>query len=70
MKKNTHQLLFIGSLEVLRIKLHKNRIKTVGFLVGLSKTIKLVFITKNRKESYKQHVSEIWFHIYTKFSGL
>ena len=47
MKKNAHQLLFIGSsLEVVRIKQQKNRAKTVGFLVGLSKTIKLVFFTK------------------------
>ena len=44
MKKNAHQLLFIGSLKVLRIKpQRKNLTKTVGFLVGLCKTIKLVF---------------------------
>ena len=37
MKKNAQQLLFIGSLEVLRIKLQKNQTKTVGVLVDLIK---------------------------------
>ena len=43
MKKNTPQVMFIGSLEVFRIKPQKYRIKNVGFLVELSKTIKLGF---------------------------
>ena len=50
MKKNAHQFLFIGSLEMLRIKPQKkkkNRTKTVGFLVGLSKTIKSGFFLQN-----------------------
>ena len=33
----------MGSLEVLRIKPQKNRTKTVGFSVGLSKTINIFF---------------------------
>ena len=50
MKKNAHQLLFIGSLEVLRIKSQKNRTKTVGFLVGLSTTI-IFFFTKYQNKN-------------------
>ena len=75
MKKNAHQFLFIGSLEMLRTKLQKkkkNRTKNVGFLVLLSKTLKLVFLflffiqnirISKKNHNYEQNVLKISFHI-------
>ena len=58
MKKNAHQFLFIGSLEVLIIEPQKNRTKTVGFLVGLSKTIKLGLFFFSYKMSKTQNIEK------------
>ena len=76
MNKNAYQFLFIGSLEVLRIKVQKNRTKTVGFLLGLSKTIKLVFsffLTKYQNfenNNMNKMFQKFDFTYSNKFSGL
>ena len=52
--------LFIGLLEVLRIKLQKNRTKTVGFIMGLSKAIKSYFSYRISKFRKKNHTNKMF----------